>query len=132
MPNPSLLHPEPLSLRQSTADPYLLRRHSNRVLSQSLWGLWFLMRTGLFEPPEHLWRVWGLILNVILPLLSPCWEFSFAPGCGVSPHSCFSTYYLAGVSLPLDVGYLTLYPMRPLRPPELPLEKPICRSGSNS
>ena len=34
--HPSLLHPEPLSLWQSTADPYLHRRRSNTVLSQSL------------------------------------------------------------------------------------------------
>ena len=34
---------------------------------------------GLFEPSEHLWWVWGLILNVILPLLPSCWRFSFAP-----------------------------------------------------
>ena len=27
---------------------------------------------GLFEPSEHLWRVWGLILNVISPLLPSC------------------------------------------------------------
>ena len=30
---------------QSTADLYLLRRHSNTVLSQSLWGLWVLVLT---------------------------------------------------------------------------------------
>ena len=36
MPYPSLLCPEPLSLRQTTADPYLHRRCSNTVLSQSL------------------------------------------------------------------------------------------------
>ena len=42
---------------------------------------------GLFEPSEHLWQVWGLILNVNLPLLPSCWGFSFALGCGVSPHS---------------------------------------------
>ena len=36
MPYPSLLHPELLSLWQATADPYLCRRHSNRVLAQSL------------------------------------------------------------------------------------------------
>ena len=29
--------------QQSTADRYLLRRHSNTVLSQSLWGLWVLV-----------------------------------------------------------------------------------------
>ena len=38
----------------------------------------------LFEPPEHLWQVWGLILNVISPLLPPCWGLSFAFGHGVS------------------------------------------------
>ena len=31
----------------------------------------------LFEPSEHLWQVWGLILNAILPLLPSCWGFSF-------------------------------------------------------
>ena len=40
-----LLHPEPLPLQQSTADLYLCRRHSNTVLSQSLWGLWVLVLT---------------------------------------------------------------------------------------
>ena len=45
MPYPGLLHPEPLPLQQSTDDLYLCRRHSNTVLSQSLWGLWILLRT---------------------------------------------------------------------------------------
>ena len=40
---------------------------------------------GMFEPSKHLWRVWGLILNAILPLLLSCWGFSFALGHGVSP-----------------------------------------------
>ena len=44
-PYPSLLDPEPLSLWQFTADPYLHRRCSNTVLSQSLWGLWVLVHT---------------------------------------------------------------------------------------
>ena len=35
-----------------------------------------------------------------------CWGFSFALACGVSPHSCSSTYHLTGVSLTLDLGYL--------------------------
>ena len=54
-------------------------------------GSWCAL--GLFEPSEHLWRVWGLILHVILPLLPSCWSccgFS-ALGRGVSPHSCSST-----------------------------------------
>ena len=45
MPHPSLLHPEPLPLWQATADPYLRRRHSHSVLSQSLQGLWVLLHT---------------------------------------------------------------------------------------
>ena len=38
----------------------------------------------LFGSSKSLWQVWGLILNVILPLLPSCWGFSFAFGCGVS------------------------------------------------
>ena len=45
-------------------------------------GSWCVQ--DLFEPYEHLWQVRGLILNVILPLLSSCWGFSFALGYGVS------------------------------------------------
>ena len=43
----------------------------------------------MFEPSEGLWQVWGLILNVISPLLPSCWGFSFALGCGVSLGCCF-------------------------------------------
>ena len=39
---------------------------------------------GLFEPSEHLWQVWSLILNVILCLLPPFWGFS-ALAHGVCP-----------------------------------------------
>ena len=53
MPYLNLLHPEPLSLRQSTADPYLHRRCLNTVLSQSLWGLWVLVNTGF------VWALWA-------------------------------------------------------------------------
>ena len=64
------------------------RRHSNTVLSQSLWGLWALVHTRFFfELSEHLWQVWGFTLNVILPLLPSCLGFSFSPGHGVSPPS---------------------------------------------
>ena len=38
----------------------------------------------LFELSKHLWRVWGLILNSISPLLPSCWDFSFSFECGVS------------------------------------------------
>ena len=40
---PKSTAPRTLPLQQSTADPYLHRRHSNTVLSQSLWGLWVLV-----------------------------------------------------------------------------------------
>ena len=60
---------------------------------------------GLFEPSEHLWQEWGLILNMNSLLLPSCWGFSFALGCGVSPHSNSSVYHLTGVFLTLDVGY---------------------------
>ena len=33
-------------------------------------GLWCAQ--GLFEPSEHLWWIWGLILNMISPLLLSC------------------------------------------------------------
>ena len=35
-----------------------------------------------------------MILNVISPLLPSCWGFSFALGCGISPHSCSSNTQL--------------------------------------
>ena len=38
----------------------------------------------LFEPSEHLWWVWDLILNTTSPLLLFCWGFYFALGHGVS------------------------------------------------
>ena len=102
MTYPSVLHPEPLALQQTTADLYLHRRRS--VLS--LWGPWVLVLTSLFEPSEHIWWEWGLILNMNSSLLPSCWGFSFALGHGVSPHSGSSIYCLTGVSLTLDVGYL--------------------------
>ena len=68
---PKSLHPEPQPLWQSTADLYLLRRHSNSSVSVSgVPGSWYAQ--GLFEPSEHLWWVWGLILNAISPLLPSC------------------------------------------------------------
>ena len=38
-------NPCPCRVEQSTADPYLHRRWSNAVLSQSLWGLWVVVCT---------------------------------------------------------------------------------------
>ena len=65
-------------------------------------GSWCVQ--GLFEPFERLWWEWGLILNVNLPLLLSCWGFSFALGCGVSPHGRSSK--AQPLLLTLDVGYL--------------------------
>ena len=39
---------------------------------------------GLFEPSNHLWWVWGLVLNAILPLVLSYWGFSSALGHRVS------------------------------------------------
>ena len=94
MPYPGLLHPEPLSSQQSTA----ARTSSGDTQTQfclrlcGVSGFWCTQ--GTFEPSEHLWWVWGLILNVILPLLPSFWGFSFALGCRISPHSCSSTTQL--------------------------------------
>ena len=108
MPYLSLLHPEPLSLWESPADLCLYRRCSSTVLSQSLWGSWVLVHTDLFEPSECLWQEWGLILKVNLPLIPSFWGFSFALGCGVSPHSCFSTVQSPLQCLPSCWGFSDL------------------------
>ena len=77
MPYPGLLYLEPLPLPQATARPYLCRRPSkDKSVSVSLGPPG--AHKVLFEPSKHLWQVWGLILNAILPLLPSCWGFSFA------------------------------------------------------
>ena len=84
MSYPSLLHPEPLPLRQSTADLDLHRRHSVKGRSGSV----SVGSPGghkiLFESSKHLWWVWSLILNTISPFLPHFCDFSFALGHGVS------------------------------------------------
>ena len=67
-------------------------------------GSWWTQ--GLYEPSEHLWWEWGLILNANSSLLPSCWSFSFAFRHGVSPHSRSSASHLTEVSLTMDVGYL--------------------------
>ena len=57
---------------------------SNTGLAQSLGSLGSGVHKVLFEPSKRLWQVWGLILNMISPLLLSCWGFSFALGHGVS------------------------------------------------
>ena len=111
MPYPSLLHPEPLPLWQSTADPYLHRRHSNTVLSQSLWGPWALVCTRFvwallaslvgmefdfkheFAPPTILLRlllcpwVWGISPQLLQHLLSLTMDVGYLLKAGPAKHS---------------------------------------------
>ena len=84
MPYPSQPHPEPLPLRQSTADPYLHRRHSNTALSQSLWGLWVLVCT------RFVWALWASLASV-----------GFDSKCDFAPSTI-----LLGLSFALGLGYL--------------------------
>ena len=58
MPYPGLLHPETLPLQQYTANPYLHRRRSNTVLSQSLWGLRVLVYT------RFVWALWASLAHM--------------------------------------------------------------------
>ena len=62
MPYPGLLHPEPLPLQQSTGDcPSSGDTQKQFCLSLcGVSGSWCAQ--GLFEPSEHLWLVWDLIL----------------------------------------------------------------------
>ena len=62
--------------------PWEILKHSKAGLAQSLWGLGPGTHKVLFKPSELLCWVWGLILNVISPLLLSCWGFSFAFGMG--------------------------------------------------
>ena len=78
-------HDRPLLTCASEGDTQTLKRRSGSV---SLEALSPGAHKVLLEPSTHLWWVWGLIQSMILPLLPSCWGFSFAPGRGLSPHSC--------------------------------------------
>ena len=75
----------PLLTHISTGDTQTLKGRSGSV---SMGFLGPGAHNVLFESSECLWRVWGLFLNVILPLLPSFLCFSFALGCGVSFFSC--------------------------------------------
>ena len=66
MPHQGLLHPKPLPLWQATADTQTLKGKSGSV-SVGFPGA----HKVLFEPSK--WRIWGLVLNTISPLLSSSW-----------------------------------------------------------
>ena len=51
----------------------------------------------LFVPSEDLWRVWDLILNVIVSLLPSCWGFYFALVCG-------APFFLVGSNILLSAA----------------------------
>ena len=84
--DPGLQHPEPLPCsrplltRASAGDIHTLKGRSGSI---SVGPLGPGAHKALFEPSEHLWCIWGLILNVISPLLPSCWGFLFAFGYGV-------------------------------------------------
>ena len=67
----------------------------------------------LFEPSKHLWKLWGLSLNVIFPLPLSCWGFSFALGHEVSffgriqlsPVRLFVTPWIVAYQAPLSMGF---------------------------
>ena len=84
MPYSGLLYPKPCP-----CDRPLLTCTSSGNTQTQFWfslcgvsGSWCTQ--GLFEPSKGLWQVWGLILNMIFPLLLSYWSFSFALGCGVA------------------------------------------------
>jgi len=88
---PGLLQPEPLFLRQITADPSLHGRHSNTERQDCFSLLWSLLLS--LDPGVH--KVWFFNLWASLaglrfdfkcsaPLPPCCWGFSFSPGHRVS------------------------------------------------
>ena len=65
--------------------PQKTLKHSSVSVSVGVSGSWCI--EGIFGPSECLWRIWGLILNMIFTLLPSCSGFSFALGSGVSPQN---------------------------------------------
>ena len=62
----------------------------------------------LFELSERPWRIWGLILNALLPFLPSCWGFSFVLGHGVSFFGGIQHFPVDGCSASrCELGVLT-------------------------
>ena len=76
----------PLLTPASTGDPQTLKGRPGSVSCGGHCSFpWILMHTrALSAPSQHLWQVWGLILNAVSPILPSCSGFSFVLGCGVS------------------------------------------------
>ena len=66
-------HGRPLLTCASTGDTQTLKGRSG---SDSVGSLGPGAHKVLFEPSEHLWQVWGVIVNTISVLLTSCWGFS--------------------------------------------------------
>ena len=97
-PDPTGCHCQPTHLPEASG-------HSQASLAQSFVGS-LLLSSGSWcsqafaRALKHLWQLWGLILNVIWPLLLSCWGFSFALGHGVS--------YFGGIQcFPVDDSVVT-------------------------
>ena len=83
--SPEVRAPAPMVGHCLRVPPQETLKHSEAGLAQSLWGSLSPGGTKvLFEPSRHLWQVWGLIVNMISPLLPSCWDVSFAIGCAIS------------------------------------------------
>ena len=79
---PGLLHAEPLSLWQATADPCLCSSHSKSGLAQSLWDIWVLVHTRFcLNRPRSLVGYTGaspLPLDVGYFCCCCCWDPTFS------------------------------------------------------
>ena len=60
----------PLLTHASAGDTQTLK---GRFGSVSVGSLGYCVHKVLFEPSEHLWWVWSLIVNMILPLVPSAW-----------------------------------------------------------
>ena len=88
---PALLLSVLLVTQQATVNPGLHQRFQSTRRQVRLSPLWACCscllgpraQKVLFVPSKHLWRVWGLILHTVGPLLPSRWSCSFVLGCGV-------------------------------------------------
>ena len=95
-PSPAAGHRRPTPAPETPGHPWASLRQSlvgSLLLSPGSW-----CTQAMFEPSERLWWVWGLILNVISPLLPSFWGFS-ALGRGVFPHSRSKFDHTRGIFL---------------------------------
>ena len=84
MPYPALVHPEPLSLQQATADTHLCRRHSNTQKQ-----VWLSLCGFSWCTQELVWAFQASLASMGFDSkhdFTPCtvyWGFSFALGSGI-------------------------------------------------